>query len=215
MRTDWRTWCTRRSTGSRSRRSRSARPGRSRGARGGGPGVVCVSWVGRVDGGLRSAQRGAAERLTRWDVCLPEERRPLVAGRVLVAHDAAALRVEVVELLLEPTLTGLAVGVALVVDRGTVHGAVRELVAAERRVRDAAVGGRRCAGRAYVVRLRWVGLVQQGALGVAEVRDLVDIAGEERPPVVPVVADGHVRPEVLDHWVERLHGRGHCIQADV
>ena len=59
------------------------------------------------------------------------------------------LRVEGVQLRRVATLPGLAIGVALVVDRGAVRLRVQVLVAAERGVRNAAVGGCDCWFRSF------------------------------------------------------------------
>ncbi len=58
------------------------------------------------------------------------ERRTLIARVVRIADEVAALGIEVVELLRVAALPGLAVGVALVVDRRAVGRAVKELGAA-------------------------------------------------------------------------------------
>ena len=114
------------------------------------------------------------------------------------------LRVVVVELLRVAALAGLAVGVALVVDRGAVGLGVEELVAARglRSLPPPLAGARRAR---VPTLLGCVALVEfnSAPLGVAEVGLLGEVLGQVGPPVVPVVAHGHVRAEVADHRVQR------------
>src|ERR1700749_4376313 len=87
-----------------------------------------VSWLARE---LRPGRGVAAERLTLRDSRTSVEGRALVAGGVGVERQVAVLGVELVELLGVAPLSGLAVGVALVVDRGAVGLRVQELLSAE------------------------------------------------------------------------------------
>ena len=71
-------------------------------------------------GELRAGRGVTAERLAGRDVGAPVKGGPLVTGRVRVQREVSLLGVELVELLREPTLPGLAVGVAVRIDRGAV-----------------------------------------------------------------------------------------------
>jgi hypothetical protein len=102
---------------------------------------------------------------------------------VRVDREVATPRVEVVQLLGVAALPGLAVGAALVIDRGAVRLGVQvRVTAARRRIEAAAVdrGGR--ALGADVVWLRGVGLVEQRALGKPERGLLRDVLRQIRPP---------------------------------
>src|SRR6478735_6961999 len=106
---------------------------------------VGVSWVQRVGGQLGPGLGVSRERLAGGNARATVERGALNAGGVRVDGEVATLRVEVVQLLRVAALPGLAVGAALVIDRGAVRLRVQvRVTAARRRIEAAAVdrGGR-------------------------------------------------------------------------